>query len=329
MINDNNGKQFVHWSSKRNENERLRHRPHIINTANNRGNANIRYFSSIDADIYFGDIFIDEVVSIAWQVQENALPIFGYNSYTFDDIAVGNRLVSGQLVVNFTQSNYLTKVLQTMKKISRQMYGSDVPAKSKFSEPDRQRRNLPIWDAGFDVVVGFGEKNNVEAYEQVVTLDCCQLTGCAQQLDANGEPITETYSFIARDIKYSGPITNDDYLGRSKPKFESSKNETINFTAGNLFLNNSEGKIVIQHESSKDIDEAYIFLKDIDNKLFNTGKKMKLSTLSLEYNLTPEEKNAVVKYHNQNKSKKIDSSIIYRTKSGKQKEHKIALVVYT
>ena len=123
MINDNNGKQFVHWSSKRNENERLRHRPHIINTANNRGNANIRYFSSIDADIYFGDIFIDEVVSIAWQVQENALPIFGYNSYTFDDIAVGNRLVSGQLVVNFTQSNYLTKVLQTMKKISRQMYG--------------------------------------------------------------------------------------------------------------------------------------------------------------------------------------------------------------
>lgn len=325
MLNDNNGKQFVHWSSKRNEQDRLRHRPHIINTANNRGNANVRYFSSVDADIYFGDVFIDEVVSIAWQVQQNALPIFGYNSYTFDDIAVGNRIVSGQLVVNFTQSNYLTHVLETMKTISRQMYGTDKPAQSGFSEPDRKRRNLPIWDSGFDVVVGYGEKNNVQSYEQVVNLDCCQITGCSQQLDANGEPVTETYSFIARDMKFSFTAANDDKdIEGYKPSFETSKNEPINFNYGDIYLKNNTDKIVIHHDTSSAATEAYLFLKGVDNKIFNTGKKMKLTSNTMEYKFNAEEKNAIQKYLNESGTKKIDASIIYMT-SGGQKEHRIAL----
>ena len=76
ILNDNSSKQRVAWSSKRNNEQRLRHRPHIVNTANNRYENNVRYYSSVDADIYFGNMFIDEVVSVAWQVQQNAMPIF-------------------------------------------------------------------------------------------------------------------------------------------------------------------------------------------------------------------------------------------------------------
>ena len=76
ILNDNSSKQRVAWSSKRNNEQRLRHRPHKVNNANNRYENNVRYYSSVDADIYFGNMFIDEVVSVAWQVQQNAMPIF-------------------------------------------------------------------------------------------------------------------------------------------------------------------------------------------------------------------------------------------------------------
>jgi hypothetical protein len=79
IINDNNAKTRKDWSSKRNDEQRLRHRPHVVNTANNRGTSTVRYYSSVDADIYLGNQFLDEVVSIAWQVQQNATPLFGYN----------------------------------------------------------------------------------------------------------------------------------------------------------------------------------------------------------------------------------------------------------
>ena len=38
--NDSNTRQIVNWSSARNNNERLRHRPHVTNTANNKGSKN-------------------------------------------------------------------------------------------------------------------------------------------------------------------------------------------------------------------------------------------------------------------------------------------------
>ena len=54
IINDNNSKQRVAWSSKRNDEQRLRHRPHIINTANNLHTiANYDSFAQYGTQIYF------------------------------------------------------------------------------------------------------------------------------------------------------------------------------------------------------------------------------------------------------------------------------------
>ena len=70
----------------------------------------IRYFSSIDAEIYFGDVFIDEATQVTWQVQQNVQPIYGYNSYVYDDIAVGARLVNGSFTINFTKAGYMYEI---------------------------------------------------------------------------------------------------------------------------------------------------------------------------------------------------------------------------
>ncbi|MBR2246182.1 MAG: hypothetical protein IJ880_04020 [Bacilli bacterium] len=69
------------------------------------------YFSGADMHIYFGDIWVDEITDLSFQMQEEVLPIYGYNSYTFDELARGRRMISGMFTMNFTSVGYLQKIL--------------------------------------------------------------------------------------------------------------------------------------------------------------------------------------------------------------------------
>ena len=112
-------RDYFSWNSARNNGDILQERPSITTTIDNKK----RYYSSIDAEIYFGGIFIDEVTNIAWSVQQQALPIYGYNSYCFDDVAVGARLINGQFTINFTEANYLQKIQDdgSLKRMARKL----------------------------------------------------------------------------------------------------------------------------------------------------------------------------------------------------------------
>lgn len=68
------------------------------------------YFSGCDVNVYFGDVWVDEIVSIQFAMQEQVLPIYGYNSYTYDAIARGNRIIQGSFRINFKESLYLKMV---------------------------------------------------------------------------------------------------------------------------------------------------------------------------------------------------------------------------
>lgn len=322
--NDNSGRDTIKWSTQRNNNERLRHRPHIANTSNSRGEGYVQYYSSLDADILFGGIFIDEVVNITWQVQQNAMPIFGYNSYTFDDIAVGSRLIQGQFTVNFIEANYLTRVLNTMTIISRKTYGEDIPATSSFTSLDRQIRNTPIWDKGFDIVVGYGERNNKVAseYNQVVMLDCCQLTGVSQALDYNGEPILETYSFIARDMKF---VNQQTYINNNQNNNDvivdniSNTEDDIVFTNKfiNIFDNNNWLIADLEYDDNKiEVIELNVSLIDIDSIIFNTLINMDRKNNKTYYkDLTLEQKNAISNFVSKNNINTILCPITYKIKT--------------
>lgn len=328
ILNDYNTKTKVDWSSKRNDNDRLRHRPHVVNTSNSRLGNNVRYYSSVDADIYMGDTFIDEVVSITWQVQQNALPLFGYNSYTFDDIALGNRIVSGQFVINYTQANYLGEVLKIMKGISRKMYGEDLPATSAFSTQDRQRRNLPIWDKGFDIMIGYGESNK-SSYEQVATLDCCTITGCAQQLDYNGEPVTEVYSFIARDIKYGPTTTIEENEEEVKPDIDLT---ALSFGDCVIDLTKSPKTLVIPYMSNKcDISSINISIDRTDSAEWIMYKQAGITEEFIRCQVTDIESKGIIEECTKNKTTRIEGVISYiSTNSDKesvQKTDKIAFKV--
>lgn len=65
------------------------------------------YFSGCDVSIYMGNKWISEVVAINFTMVEQVQPVYGYNSYTYDDVAQGSRIIQGSLRINFTRANYL------------------------------------------------------------------------------------------------------------------------------------------------------------------------------------------------------------------------------
>lgn len=335
ITNDNSGRGSTKWSTRRKSSERLRHRPHISNTSNSRGEGYVQYYSSLDADILFGGLFIDEVVSINWQVQQNAMPIFGYNSYTFDDIAVGSRLVQGTFTVNFTEANYLTRVLQTMTTISRKTYGTDNPATSAFTAKDRRIRNTPIWDKGFDIVVGYGEKKNNSAseYDQVVMLDCCQLTGVSQQLDYNGEPLLETYSFIARDMKF---VDSQQYVNSTSSTVDTTETDVNEYyEPDSIFVNayvdvsgNNSSITATWDDNGEEVVGLYLIMSEFDSIVFNSQVIMEKQGDSYYKELTNEQKNAIINYVSKNNLKKLSSSSSYAVSLNGQTVTKDATVLF-
>lgn len=57
------------------------------------------YYSSTDTKIFMDDIEQSEIAYISYSLREQLKPLYGYSSRTFDDVAVGNRLVTGMFKV--------------------------------------------------------------------------------------------------------------------------------------------------------------------------------------------------------------------------------------
>lgn len=68
------------------------------------------YFSGPDTRIFFDGEEMFEISSLSFTVQEQLKPIYGYASRTFDDVAVGSRIILGQFTVplgNKTGNNFV------------------------------------------------------------------------------------------------------------------------------------------------------------------------------------------------------------------------------
>lgn len=76
------------------------------------------YFSAADAKIYLGDVWIDDCVAFNYSMSEEAIPVYGYNSFTYDAIARGKRLVQGNFAINFKSVGYLKQVLENADAIA-------------------------------------------------------------------------------------------------------------------------------------------------------------------------------------------------------------------
>ena len=72
------------------------------------------YFSGSNIRIYFGDIFIDEIILLTFGLQEQLLPLYGYNSFSFDKMLRGSRIVQGSFSINFKDTNYISTAIDSI-----------------------------------------------------------------------------------------------------------------------------------------------------------------------------------------------------------------------
>jgi len=70
------------------------------------------YFTMTQARMYIGDLFINELNSLQFAMQDNKIPVYGYASRFFDAKAQGKSLVQGQLSINFISEGYLITALR-------------------------------------------------------------------------------------------------------------------------------------------------------------------------------------------------------------------------
>lgn len=170
-----------------------------------------RYYSSLDAEIYFGNEFVEEVVNIGWNLIQGQMPLFGYNSYVYDEVALGSRIIQGQFAINFTSPNYLFRILETAAAESITSMGSYNITKTKEEATLSEHINdgtkgrtlddhAPIWPQQFDIDVIFGDKTSVGNPVHIV-LEGVMIKDSRIGLDLSGAPVVEIYSFIAKDLK--------------------------------------------------------------------------------------------------------------------------------
>lgn len=179
-----------------------------------------RYYSVIDAEIYFENEYVEDIADINWSIVQNVMPLFGYNSYIYDEIARGSRLIRGTFNMNFISPNYLFDLLNKLEDTmitnlsSYLVHAPSVKAGEVTGVIDKtlegNRNNTttaPIWNKTFDIDIIFGEKTGIGDPVHII-LNGVALQSCSTVLSgyAAGTPpvIQEQYSFIAKDIQTIG-----------------------------------------------------------------------------------------------------------------------------
>lgn len=71
----------------------------------------LSYFTGVQASIWIGDIWIEEVFGVSFSASQNIVPIFGYASSIYDAVARGKAIVQGTFEVNFVNEGYLYYIL--------------------------------------------------------------------------------------------------------------------------------------------------------------------------------------------------------------------------
>lgn len=92
----------------------------------------LEYFDASQAQLYIGDVWVDEVVALQYQCSQNKQPIYGYASQLYDDVAAGQVLVQGSFTINYKEQGYLWAILRRWFNIGA---GSDVLEGKNLRDP--------------------------------------------------------------------------------------------------------------------------------------------------------------------------------------------------
>lgn len=123
------------------------------------------YYSNPDTTIYIDGTEQTEIGYISYSVQEQLKPLYGYASHTFDDMAVGNRIVTGAFKVPIRNPEAQTP----FQDILDSLYND---SESNENYNDVQNPKEPEeWVGSNNVVTNENYIENDEIYEYVAKLE--------------------------------------------------------------------------------------------------------------------------------------------------------------
>jgi hypothetical protein len=186
------------------------------------------------------------IVSFAFNIKQEKLPVYGFWSYTFDAIMRGNRIVNGAFTVATTSLNYMRNLIQESADTRREaqegvhrirnLDGDEENIERYWSlnvdsslDKDKDQRHIWSSHPPFNFVIVYGmqdvsiadyqstnlkrledpQKLLVDTNDRLVSetlsptryvIENVELTSLQIEYTPDGQPIGETYSFIARDL---------------------------------------------------------------------------------------------------------------------------------
>lgn len=176
-----------------------------------------KYYSDTSAELYFNGHWLEDINAVQWQVQRQTYPLFGYISFIYDDVALGNRIIYGAFTINFTEPDKLKNVIAQSKveaaansntasyeDYSKKSHSTKVVIDGTQTSLEGNPAHATIWSPRFDIDVVFGEADplgsSVVLPKHIILWDC-HLMGSQIMTSTNDGVLQESYQFLARDFK--------------------------------------------------------------------------------------------------------------------------------
>lgn len=209
-----------------------------------------RYFSSIDTDVYFGNVHIDEMVAFDFIIEEKKIPLFGYNNFTAKRLVTGQKTIQGSFAINFTQTFNLKYIIDGL---DESLYANKYEEAQFYCADD----NRALFGKGFDITLSYGDAKGEGSYNACTqTLVGCYITSYRQAFDTSGEPILDMYTFIAKDLlmisdnETVSPEVEDDLYSDNVTETEPTGPDT--YFVGNEIDPDEKGQAAEKYKNNKD-----------------------------------------------------------------------------
>ena len=188
------------------------------------------YYSGTDTRIYFDGVEQFEIAHIAYTVQEQLLPIFGYASRTFDTVAVGNRIVNGTFTVtiknneNVTSTEEIIEAAKTNFELNEEYNANEIDKQNKADWVNDGNGSLYPYSYAADEM-----KHAMDGYDEY------------QVQEANKE-------------KYINSLPDSKFIEMLKKLGYTSANPVLDFQKDRSFLENNG---ILDNKTKKQIYALY------------------------------------------------------------------------
>lgn len=102
------------------------------------------YYSGTDTKIYMDNVEQTEIGYINYALQEQLKPLYGYASHTFDDVAIGNRIVTGTFKVPIKNPESQSQMDDIVAR-SHESSFPEMEAAYTYNESEQQKLSEVDW----------------------------------------------------------------------------------------------------------------------------------------------------------------------------------------